>query len=74
MKYVELHEIIGERIKMTLREDLTPEQRQQENEQTALVIGLAKQDINLGDLILRTEKLMAQCKTLEESVAYDMIK
>lgn len=58
---------------MTLKEDLTPEKRQTENEQTALIIGMAKQMINNGDLILRTEKLMAQTKSLTHSIAMDLI-
>lgn len=52
---------------------MTPEERQEENEQSALVVGLAKQMINNGDLILRTEKLMAQTKNLKESYAMKLI-
>jgi hypothetical protein len=74
MKLVELQKVLGDRISISLSKDLTPEQRQEENEQSHLIMGLAKQMINNGDLILRTEKLMAQCKTLEESVAYSLIK
>ena len=70
MKLVELQKVLGERIAISLNKDLTPEQRQEENEQSHLIMQIAKQMINNGDLILRTEKLMAQCKTLEESVAY----
>jgi hypothetical protein len=74
MKLVELQKVLCDRISISLSKDLTPEQRQEENEQSHLIMGLAKQMINNGDLILRTEKLMAQCKTLEESVAYSLIK
>lgn len=74
MKLVELQKVLGDRIAISLNKDLTPEQRQEENEQSHLIMLLAKQMINNGDLILRTEKLMAQCKTLEESVAYQLIK
>lgn len=74
MKLVELQKILGERITICLDTDLTPEERQEENEQSKLILGLAKQMINNGDLILRTEKLMAQSKTLTESVAYMLIK
>lgn len=74
MKLVELQKVLGDRISISLKKDLTPEQRQEENEQSHLIMGLAKQMINNGDLILRTEKLMAQCKTLDESVAYSLIK
>lgn len=74
MKLVELQKVLGDRINISFSKELTPEQRQEENEQSHLIMGLAKQMINNGDLILRTEKLMAQCKTLDESVAYSLIK
>lgn len=74
MKLVELQKVLGDRISISLNKDLSPEQRQEENEQSHLIMLLAKQMINNGDLILRTEKLMAQCKTLDESVAYSLIK
>lgn len=73
MKLVELQQILGDRIRITLS-DMTPEQRQIENEQSYLIMNLAKQMINNGDLILRTEKLMAQTKNLTNSVAYSLIQ
>ena len=39
-----------------------------------MIVNLAKQMINNGDLILRTEKLAAQTKSLEHSVAMMLIK
>lgn len=73
MTLVELQKVMGDRILVTLKENLTPEQRQTENEQTALIIETAKQMINNGDLILRTEKLMAQTKSLTHSIVMDLI-
>ena len=73
MTLIELQKVMGDRVEITLKEDVTPEERQQDNEQTALVIGLAKQMINNGDLILRTEKLMAQTKALTHSYAMELI-
>lgn len=73
MTLVRLQEILGDRINMTLRTDLTAEQRQTENEQSFLIMNLAKQMINNGDLILRTEKLAAQNKNLRRSIAYSLI-
>jgi len=73
MTLVELQSVLGERINVTLT-DMEPEKRQEENEQSYLIMNLAKQMINNGDLILRTEKLMAQTKSLKESVAYSLIK
>lgn len=74
MKLVELQKILGDRINISLEKNISPERRQEENEQSKLIMLLAKQMINNGDLILRTEKLMAQSKTLTESVAYTLIK
>ena len=74
MTLVELQKVLGDRINLTLREDLSPEERQVENEQSHLIMTLAKQMINNGDLILRTEKLMAQNKSLEKSVIVSLIK
>lgn len=73
MTLIELQKVLGDRIELTLRKDLTAEERQTENEQSALVIGMAKQMINNGDLILRTEKLLAQTRSLEQSYAYRLI-
>ena len=73
MTLVELHKIMGDRIKTTLREDLTTEQREIENEQSKIIIGIAKQMINNGKLILDYEKSMTQAKNLEHSVLKGMI-
>lgn len=73
MTLVELQDILGRRIEITLREDLTPEDRQIANEQSQLVVGIAKQMINNGDLILRTEKLAAQTKSLTKSHAMRLV-
>lgn len=74
MTLIELQKVLGDRVNITIREDLTPEERQIENEQSHLIMTLAKQMINNGDLILRTEKLMAQNKSLEKSVIISLIK
>lgn len=72
MTLIELQDILGDRIKITLS-DMETEERVIENEQTALIIETAKQMINNGDLILRTEKLAAQAKNLKESYAMKLI-
>ena len=72
MTLVELQKVLGDRIETTLQE-MEPEQRQIENEQSYLIMNLAKQMINNGDLVLRTEKLMAQTRALENSIAYRLI-
>lgn len=73
MTLIELQKVLGDRVEVCLRSDMSPEERQEENEQSALIVGLAKQMINNGDLILRTEKLMAQTKNLKESYAMKLI-
>ncbi len=73
MTLVELQDILGKRIDVTLDDNLTPEERQIENEQSFLIVNIAKQMINNGDLILRTEKLAAQNKSLKSSVAMKLI-
>ena len=73
MTQIELQEVLGDRITMALRNDLTPEERQTENEQSRIILGLAKQMINNGDLILRTEKLAAQNRALKNSYAMRLI-
>ena len=72
MTLIELQEILGNRIEITLKE-MTPEQRIIENEQSGLVMNLAKQMINNGDRSLRTEKHAAQAKNLKESYAMKII-
>ena len=73
MTLLKLQDILGDRILISLREDLTPENRQQENEQTRLVMNTAKQMINNGKLILETEKILAQNRNLKKSYAYMLI-
>lgn len=74
MKMVELQKILGKRVEITLQEGQTPEERQTNNEDSALIMGLAKQMINNADLILRAEKLQAQTHSLEKSVIMDLIQ
>lgn len=73
MTLVELQNVLGDRIKVTLREDMSTEERETENAQSALICDLAKQMINNGDLILRTEKLASMNRSLEKSVAMALI-
>lgn len=69
----ELHDILGARIKMTLRDDLTPEQREIENEQSKIIMELGKQIINNADIIMRNETLKARNKSLTNSVMDELI-
>ena len=74
MKMVELQKVLGERINITLRTDMSKEERQTANEDSALIVDIAKQMINNADLILRAEKLQAQTHSLEKSAIMEMIK
>ena len=74
MTLVELQKVMGDRIKATLRDDLSPEERQTENEQTALIIETAKQMINNADVILRAQKLVYDKKMPRTSAIALMIE
>ena len=67
MTMLELQKILGDRINVTLQNGLSPEERQIENEASALIMNLGKQMINNADLILRFEKLQAQTHNLKNS-------
>lgn len=69
----ELHDILGARIKMTLNDNLTPEQREIENEQSKIIMELGKQIINNADIIMRNETLKARNKSLTCSVMDELI-
>lgn len=67
MTVMEIEQILGARIRIALDEKRTDEERQQDNEQSYLVLGMAKQFLNGADLVLRGDKLLAQNKALKES-------
>ena len=73
MTMLELHKALGERIVVSLKEDLTPEQRAVENEQSIMIMNLGKQMINNANLVLNFEKLQAQTKNLQHSAMPEMI-
>lgn len=73
MTLLELHNILGDRINVTLNDKLSPEQRETENEQSKIIVDIGKQMINNGKLILEYEKNLAQVKNLEHSVLKEMI-
>lgn len=60
MTLTELQEVLGERIKILTDESLSPEQRKQETEISQTISSLAKQMINNADVVLRTDKLIAE--------------
>lgn len=70
---LEVQKVLGDRIDIALCKTMSSEEREIENAQTALVLGMAKQMINAGDLVLRSEKLMAENRELTGLVIGQMI-
>ena len=73
MTLMNLQDILGKRIDLTMVENKTPEERAKDNEQSYLIMNVAKQMINNGQLILAIEKLAAQTKQLEKQYSYSLI-
>ena len=68
MTLLELQEILGERIRIAGDTSLTPEQRKQENDISQTIASLAKHMINNADVVLRTDKLVAEGKLINSNV------
>ena len=47
MTLIELQKVLGDRIEVTLKKDMTSEKRQTENEQSKIIMELAKQKSKL---------------------------
>lgn len=62
MTLIELQKVLGERIKIATNKDLSIENRQQETDLSITISSLAKQMINNADIVLRTNKLVAEGK------------
>lgn len=68
MTLVELQKILGERIRIATDHTLTIEERIQETGISQTISSLAKQMINNADVVLRTEKLIAEGKLKESQI------
>lgn len=72
MTLKELQQVLGERIRLTNDVAMGEEERKKEMEKSDMIARLAKQMINNADVILRTDKLIAEGKlqdsTIEEVV------
>ena len=68
MTLLELQDILGSRIEIALM-DLPTEERKIENEQSAVVVGIAKEMIHNGNLILQAEKFASGSKNKKLSSA-----
>lgn len=73
MTLIELQNILGERILIATDKSLSAEDRRKENEISQTISSLAKQMINNADVVLRTDKLIADGK-LKNSNIEKMIK
>lgn len=68
MTLVELQRVLGERIRIATDRTLTIEERIQETGISQTISSLAKQMINNADVVLRTEKLIAEGKLKESQI------
>jgi hypothetical protein len=74
MTLMELQDILGERIRIANDETKTVEERKKEAELSQTISSLAKQMINNADVVLRTEKLVAEGKLQNSSIERLVIK
>ena len=65
-------EILGERIKIAIDKEMPIEDRKKESELSQTISSLAKQMINNADIVLRTNKLVAD-GTLKNTAIEKMI-
>ena len=71
MTLMELQKILGERIRIASDNTLSVDERRKETELSQTISSLAKQMINNADVVLRTDKLVAEGKLKElKSVVY----
>ena len=68
MTLIELQNILGERIAITSDLAMSEEERKKENEKSDMIARLAKQMINNADVILRTDKLIAEGKLRDSTI------
>ncbi len=68
MTLTELQKVLGERIRLATDENLSVEERKKEAEISMTISTLAKQMINNADVVLRTEKLVAEGKLQESTI------
>lgn len=68
MTLLELQNVLGERIRLANDRTLTPEERKKETDISQTISSLAKQMINNADVILRTDKLIAEGKLQNSNI------
>jgi membrane-associated HD superfamily phosphohydrolase len=62
MTLLELQDVLGERILIAKNPNLSIDEKNQENELSKTISSLAKQMINNADIVLRTDRLIAEGK------------
>jgi hypothetical protein len=67
MTLLELQAILGERIKIANTETNSSDRKEQ-NEQSQMICALAKQMINLADVVLRAEKLTNEVEMCNSTI------
>ena len=68
MPLMELQKILGERIRIASDNTLSVDERRKETELSQTISSLAKQMINNADVVLRTDKLVAEGKLKESYI------
>lgn len=68
MTLMELQQVLGERIEIANDMAMGTEERSKENETSDIIARLAKQMINNADIILRTDKLIAEGKLMNSNI------
>lgn len=68
MTLTELHDILGERIKIAQNTNMPIEDRAKEAEISMTISSLAKQMINNADVVLRAEKLIGEGKLINSNI------
>ena len=68
MTLMELQKILGERIRIASDNTLSVDERRKETELSQTISSLAKQMINNADVVLRTDKLVAEGKLKESYI------
>ena len=68
MTLMELQAILGDRIRIAMDKDLPIEERVKEAEISQTNSSLAKQMINNADVVLRSDKLVAEGKLINSNI------
>lgn len=68
MKLLELQDVLGQRIKIAIDPEISQEERKAEAAISQTIASLAKQMINNADIVLRTNKLVADGKLFNSAI------